>query len=136
MTKKTKKSKKATKNSKQTKVAAQPEEEPDTATASISVEAPQATPATPEADVTVESQQAVAAPAQSTAGTRSEAAKANIKQGLAAHKTAGRPSRESLTLVFGKAGYLMTWPQRAEKFGITPEKFQDALAKKIKETKV
>jgi len=60
--------------------------------------------------------------------TRSDAAKANIKQGLAAHKAAGRPSRESLILIFGKAGYLMTWPQRIAKFGITPETFPAVLA--------
>jgi hypothetical protein len=51
------------------------------------------------------------------------------------HQIAGRPSKENLTLVFGKAGYLLTWPKRTEKFGITPETFQAALAAKMKETK-
>jgi hypothetical protein len=31
--------------------------------------------------------------------------------------------------VFGQKGYLLTWPKRTEKFGITPETFQAALAK-------
>jgi hypothetical protein len=33
--------------------------------------------------------------------------------------------------VFGKAGYLLTWPQRIAKFGITPETFQAALAQGV-----
>jgi hypothetical protein len=140
MTKKTKQSKKSTKNSKRTKVAAKLEDETDTAAISGVVEAPQATPATPENEVAVERQQAVAAAApatpaapvtQSTPGTRSETAKANIKEGLRLHQIAGRPTKAQLVLVFGKAGYLLTWPKRTEKFGITPETFQAALAKGV-----
>ena len=140
MTRRSKQSKKATKNSKRTKGPAQPEEESDTATASIPAAPPQATPSIPEAEVAVESQQAVAedAPVATAApvtpsnpGTRSDAAKANIKEGLRLHQIAGRPTREQLIQVFGKAGYLLTWPKRTEKFGITPETFQAALAKGV-----
>ena len=45
------------------------------------------------------------------------------------HQIAGRPTRQQLTQVFGQKGYLLTWPKRTEKFGITPETFQAALAK-------
>jgi hypothetical protein len=135
MTKKTKQSKKSTKNSKRTKVTAKLEDETDTAAISGVAEAPQATPATPEAEVSVESQHSVAAavpatpPSPSAPNTRSDAAKANIKEGLRLHQIAGRPTRQQLTLVFGQKGYLLTWPKRTEKFGITPEAFQAALAK-------
>jgi len=137
MTKRPKHAKKAIKNSKRTKVAAQPEDETDTATQSVLAEVPQATPVTSEAEVAAESQQAVApappvAPATpSSPATRSDTAKANIKEGLRLHQIAGRPTREQLILVFGKAGYLLTWPKRTEKLGITPETFQAALAKGI-----
>jgi hypothetical protein len=140
MTKKPKQSKKATKSSKRTKITAHPEEEPDTVIKSVSAEALQATPATPEAEAAAESQQnvAITAPAtpvipatSSTSGTRSDAAKANIKEGLRLHQIAGRPTKAQLTLVFGEKGYLLTWPKRTEKFGITPETFQAALAKGI-----
>jgi hypothetical protein len=138
--KKPKQSKKVTKSSKRTKVAAQPEEGIPTAIKSSIAEAPEATPAIPEAKVAVESQhaEAVAAPAapatpvpSSNPGTRSEAAKANIKEGLRLHQIAGRPTRQQLIQVFGQKGYLLTWPKRTEKFGITPEKFQAALAKGV-----
>ena len=139
MTKKQKQSKKATKNSKRTKVAPKPEDETDTATQSAVAEAPQVAPSTQEAEIADESQQPVAAvppipttPAiASNPTTRSEAAKANIKEGLRLHQIAGRPTKEQLILVFGKAGYLLTWPKRTEKFGITPETFQAALAKGV-----
>jgi hypothetical protein len=140
MTKKTKQSKKPTKNSKRTKVAAKPEDESDTAATSTTAAAPQATPATSQPERAVESQQAVAAappvtPATpSTSGSRSDAAKANIKEGLRLHQIAGRPTKAQLVLVFGKAGYLLTWPKRTEKFGITPETFQAALAKGVQAT--
>ena len=140
MTKKAKQSKKATKRSKRTKVAAQSEGEAHTAATFSPAETPQATPAIPEAEVAVESQQPVeqAAPAvpatpviPSAPNTRSEAAKANIKEGLRLHQIVGRPTRQQLILVFGKAGYLLTWPKRTEQFGITPETFQAALAKGV-----
>src|SRR5580704_3921797 len=111
-----------------------------TATQSAVVETPQATPAIPEAEVAVESQEAVAQAAPTTPATpatpsnpatRSEAAKANIKEGLRLQQIAGRPTRQQLILVFGKAGYLLTWSKRTEKFGITPETFQAALAKGV-----
>jgi hypothetical protein len=85
----------------------------------------------------VEPQQAVAAVAPATPvtlsnpSTRSEAAKANIKEGLRLHQIAGRPTRQQLTQVFGQKGYLLTWPKRTEKFGITPETFQAALAEGV-----
>jgi hypothetical protein len=72
MTKKTKKSKKATKNSEQTKIAAQPEEEPDTATIFSPAEVPQATPATPENEVAVESQVATEVSSPAASVTESE----------------------------------------------------------------
>ena len=131
---------KSTKNSKRTKESAQPDDETDTATQSTVAEAPQATPATPEANVVVDSQQPVtqaapAAPATpvipSAPNTRSEAAKASIKEGLRLHQIAGRPTKQQLILVFGKAGYLLSWPKRTERFGITPETFQAALAKGV-----
>jgi len=140
MAKKQKQSKKATKNAKRTNGPAQPEDETDTATQPTVAEAPQPTPAIPEAEVAVEFQETAAASApaapatpapQSTPGTRSEAAKANIKEGLRLHQIAGRPTKQQLILVFGKAGYLLTWPKRTERFGITPETFQAALAKGV-----
>jgi hypothetical protein len=137
MTKKTKQSKKSTKNSKRAKVSPQPEEEPDTVIKSAPPEAPQATPAIPEGEISVESQQSVAAavpatPATpSTSGSRSEAAKANIKEGLRLHQIAGRPTKAQLILVFGPKGYLLTWPKRTERFDITPETFQAALAEGV-----
>ena len=140
MTKKAKQAKKTTKSSKRTEVAAKPEDEIDTDSMSASTEVPQATPAIPEAEVAVESQVAAAhtAPAlpatpviPSAPNTRSEAAKANIKEGLRLHQIAGRPTKQQLILVFGKAGYLLTWPKRTERFGITPETFQAALAKGV-----
>ena len=140
MTKKPKQSKQANKSSKRTKSPAQPDDETDTATQSAVAEAPQATPAIPEAEVAVEPQEAAAhaAPAvpvtpvpPSAPNTRSEAAKANIKEGLRLHRIAGRPTKQQLILVFGKAGYLLTWPKRTERFGITPETFQAALAKGV-----
>jgi len=140
MTKKTKQSKKATKSSKRTKVAAKPEDETDTAAISGVAEAPQAMPTTPGAEVPVESQQieeaaAPTAPVTESGTapktTRSETAKANIKEGLKQHSLAGRPTKAQLVLVFGQKGYAMTWAQRTEKFGITPETFQAALAKGV-----
>jgi hypothetical protein len=135
MTKKHRQSKKAKKSSKRSEVAAEPEDEIDTDSMSASTEVSQGTPSIPDAGIAVESQQAVAAVApatsatQSNPATRSEAAKANIKEGLRLHQIAGRPTQQQLILVFGKAGYLLTWPKRTERFGITPETFQAALAK-------
>jgi hypothetical protein len=137
MTKKQRQSKKAKKSSKRTEVAAKSEDEIDTDNMSVPTEVPQPTPATQEAEVAVESQQTVAAAPPATSATpsipatRSDAAKANIKEGLRLHQIAGRPTKEQLILVFGKAGYLLTWPKRTEKFGITPKTFQAALAKGI-----
>jgi hypothetical protein len=140
MTKKSKQSKKSTKNSKRTKVAAQPEDDTDTAIQSEVAEVPQTTPAIPEAEVSVDSREAVAASAQvtpaapatpSSSATRSDAARANIKEGLRLHQIAGRPTKEQLILVFGTKGYAMPWAQRTERFGITPETFQAALAKGV-----
>jgi len=138
MPKKQKQSTKSTKSSKRTKGSAQPDDETDTATQSAAAEAPQATPPTPEAEVEPQeavAQTAPAAPATpvppSAPNTRSEAAKANIKEGLRLHRIAGRPTKQQLILVFGKAGYLLTWPKRTERFGITPETFQAALAKGV-----
>jgi hypothetical protein len=140
MAKKTKQSKKSTKNSKRTKGAAQPEEEPNTATTFSPAGLPQATPATPEVRAAVEPQQATEAAPLATPvaesetapkATRSDAAKANIKEGLKQHALAGRPTKEQLILVFGTKGYAMTWAQRTERFGITPETFQAALAKGV-----
>jgi hypothetical protein len=140
MSKKQKQSRKATKISKRARVLAQAEDETDTAINAGPAEAPQATPAIPEPEVVVESQQAAAAVAPATPptpatpsnpATRSEAAKANIKEGLRLHQIAGRPTKGQLILVFGKAGYLLTWPKRTEKFGITPETFQTAFAEGV-----
>jgi hypothetical protein len=140
MSKKTKDAKKAAKNSKRAKVAAQPEDETDTAIQSDVAEVPQATPVTSRPEVAVEPQHAAAeaAPAtpaesatSSNPATRSEAAKANIKEGLRLHQIAGRPTRQQLVQVFGQKGYLLTWPERIKKFGITPENFQAALAKGV-----
>ena len=140
MSKKPKQSRKATKNSKRTKVSTQPEDETDAVTTSALAEAPAPTPATSQPERAVEPHQAVttavsAAPitpaTPSNPATRSEAAKANIKEGLRLHQIAGRPTRQQLTLVFGQKGYLLTWPKRIEKFGITPETFQAALAEGV-----
>jgi hypothetical protein len=92
------------------------------------------------AGAAVESQQDVAitapatpatSPTPSNPATRSEAAKANIKEGLRQHAIAGRPTKAQLILVFGTKGYAMTWAQRTERFGITPETFQSALVKGV-----
>ena len=140
MTKKQRQSKKAKKSSKRTEAAAEPEDEIDTDSMSASTEVPQAIPSTPDAEVAVESHQPVAqaAPADpatpvipSAPNTRSEAAKANIKEGLRLHQIAGRPTKQQLILVFGKGGYLLSWPKRTERFGIKPETFQAALAKGV-----
>jgi hypothetical protein len=140
MTKKPKQSKKAAKSPKRTKGPAQPEDETDTATTATIADTPQATPPSSRPETAVESQQSVAqvapaAPATtatpSTPNTRSDTAKANIKEGLRLHQIAGRPTRQELSLVFGVKGYLLTWPKRTEKFGITPETFQAALAKGV-----
>jgi hypothetical protein len=107
------------------------------ATNSAPAASSQATPATSQPEGAVEPQQAVAAVAPATPvtlsnpSTRSEAAKANIKEGLRLHQIAGRPTRQQLTQVFGQKGYLLTWPKRTEKFGITPETFQAALAEGV-----
>jgi hypothetical protein len=131
MTKKVKQSKKASKSSKRIKGPAQSEDDSDTATTAMLAEAPQPNPATPEAKVAIESQETSPATPipPSNPATRSDAAKANIKEGLRLHQIAGRPTKQQLILVFGEAGYLLTWPKRTEKFGITPETFQAALAK-------
>jgi hypothetical protein len=123
-----------------TEVAAKPEDETDTDNMSASTEVSQPTPATPAADVPevpVESQQADAATTEAAGSetafktTRSETAKANIKEGLRLHQIAGRPTKQQLIFIFGKAGYLLTWPKRTERFGITPGTFQSALAKGV-----
>jgi hypothetical protein len=144
MTKKPKQSKKAAKKSKRTKGPAELDEETDMTIKSTLAEAPQATPETKEAEVqpatvavpaegTQEpASEAPQATAPATPGTRSPEAKANIKEGLRLHQIAGRPTKAQLITVFGPKGYLMTWPKRAEKFGITPETFQAALAEKTK----
>jgi hypothetical protein len=143
MTKKQRQAKKAKKSSKRTEVATKPEDETDTAAISGVPEAPQTAPATSQPEVSGESQQPVAADAQtapatptapSNSVTRSDPAKANIKEGLRLHQIAGRPTRQQLTQVFGQKGYLLTWPKRTEKFGITPETFQAALAKGVQAT--
>jgi len=140
MTKKPKQSKRGTKSSKRTRVAAQAEEEMDTATQSVLAEARQVPPAIPDVDIAVDSPQpetspvpaALAAGSESAAKTtRSDAAKANIKEGLRLHQLAGKPTKAQLVLVFGTKGYAMTWAQRTAKFGITPETFQAALAKGV-----
>ena len=140
MTKKSKQSKRATKHSKRIKVAAEPEDEVDTATTFSRAETPESisvSPQTEEAGGRVESQQAEPTVAPATKAetaprpTRSNAAKANIKEGLRLHQIAGRPTKAQLILVVGEKGYLLTWPKRTEKFGITPETFQAALAKGV-----
>ena len=142
MSKKQKQSRKTTKSSKRTKGLAQPEDETDTASTS--------TPAVGQQEVaTVETQHAVGAtaevpvknvaetPAETPTAvtkpvvTRSPEARAAMAAGRAAHQRAGFPTRQQLALVFGEKGYFLTWPKRTEKFGITPETFQAALAKGV-----
>ena len=102
MTKKSKQSKRATKHSKRIKVAAEPEDEVDTATTFSRAETPESisvSPQTEEAGGPVESQQAEPTVAPATKAetaprpTRSDAAKANIKEGLRLHQIAGRPTK-------------------------------------------
>jgi hypothetical protein len=142
MTKKSKQSKKSTKNSKRTKGMAQPEDETDTATTSTTAVGQ------PEV-VTIETQEAAGAPVEvpvktvvetpaetptavtKPVVTRSAEARAAMAAGRTAHQRAGFPTRQQLTLVFGERGYFLTWPKRTEKFGITPETFQAALAKGV-----
>jgi hypothetical protein len=142
MLKKQKQSKKAAKGSRRTKSPAPPQEEPDTAATSA--------PAVGQQEVsTVETQQAadaaaevpvktvVETPAETPTAvtkpvvTRSPEARAAMAAGRAAHQRAGFPTRQQLTQVFGQKGYLLTWPKRTERFGITPETFQAALAKGV-----
>ena len=142
MTKKTKQSKKATKSAKRTKGPAQPEDETDTASTSTlavgqrevaTVETQQAAGAAAEVPVKT----VVETPAETpTAVTKpvvtcSPEARAAMAAGRAAHQRAGFPTRQQPTLVFGEKGYFLTWPKRSEKFGITPETFQAALAKGV-----
>jgi hypothetical protein len=107
MTKKPKQLKKGTKNAKRTKGPAQPQEEPDTITTSTP------TVGQPEV-VTVETQQAAGAavevPTKTVAetpaltksvGTPSPEPRAAIKDGIAAHKAIGSPSKFSLIAGFG-----------------------------------
>jgi hypothetical protein len=88
-------------------------------------------------EVPVESQQADAVATEAAGSetapksTRSDAATANIKEGLRLHQIAGRPTKQQLVQVFGQKGYMLTWPERIKKFGITPETFQAALAKGV-----
>jgi hypothetical protein len=133
MTKKRKQSKKA-KSSKRTKGPAQPDEETDTATISTPAVGQQEvltveTKETSRASVEVPGNTVVELPTAETklVVTRSAEARAAIKAGIAANRAIGSPSRPQLEAVFGKAGYLLTWPKRTEKFGITPETFQAAL---------
>jgi hypothetical protein len=127
-------------------IAEAPQAAPTIPEAEVAVESQQpvtsvsATPAIPQAnvpEVPVESQQADVVTTEAAESetapktTRSDAAKANIKEGLKQHALAGRPTKAQLILVFGTKGYAMTWAQRTEKFGITPETFQAALAKGV-----
>ena len=140
MTEKSKQAKKATQHSKSSKGPALPEEDSDTVikSAAEASESISVSPQTEAAEVPVEFQQApvvdtsVAQAAETETAprsTRTDAAKANIKEGLRLHQIAGRPTKAQLILVFGQKGYLLTWPKRTERFGITPETFQAALAK-------
>jgi hypothetical protein len=140
MSKNHKQSKKAAKSSKRTEVAPKLEDEIDTESMPASIEVPQITPPIPlieVPEVPVESRQADAVTTDAVESetspkiTRTGAAKANIKDGLRQHALAGRPTKAQLLLVFGTKGYAMTWAQRTERFGITPETFQAALAKGV-----
>jgi hypothetical protein len=64
------------------------------------------------------------------AARRSDVIRANRAAGNAAHNRDDRPSKTDLKFFFGEQGYQMTWSERTEKFGIRPEEFQEALAKK------
>jgi hypothetical protein len=142
MTRKQRKTKKATKSSKRTKGPAQREEDSDTATTVtpavgqqevLTVETQQATGATAEVPVNTVVETPAETPTAVTKPvvTRSPEARAAMAAGRAAHQRAGFPTRQELTLVFGEKGYFLTWPERTEKFGITPETFQAALAKRV-----
>jgi hypothetical protein len=37
----------------------------------------------------------------------------------------GRPSKQAVTAVFGKTGYVLSWVARADRLGITPEELCD-----------
>jgi hypothetical protein len=48
-----------------------------------------------------------------------------VAKGAAYSVLAGRPSKQSVTAVFGKTGYALSWLARADRLGITPEELCD-----------
>jgi hypothetical protein len=44
-----------------------------------------------------------------------------VAKGAAYAVLAGRPSKQSVTAVFGKTGYTLSWIARADRLAITPE---------------
>jgi hypothetical protein len=44
-----------------------------------------------------------------------------VGKGIAYHKLAGSPSKQSVTACFGKTGYAYSWVKRAEVLGVSTE---------------
>ena len=44
-----------------------------------------------------------------------------VAKGAAYAFLAGRPSKQAVVAVFGKTGYALSWVERANRLGITPE---------------
>jgi hypothetical protein len=44
-----------------------------------------------------------------------------VARGAACHVLAGRPSKEAVVACFGKSGYALSWVNRAERLGISPQ---------------
>ena len=51
-----------------------------------------------------------------------------VKSGAIYAVLAGRPSKQAVMRVFGKAGYALSWIARAERLNVTPESLTEAFA--------
>ena len=48
-----------------------------------------------------------------------------VAKGAAYAVLAGRPSKQAVIAMFGKAGYALSWVARADRLGVTPEELCD-----------
>jgi hypothetical protein len=59
-----------------------------------------------------------------------------VQKGAKYAVMAGRPSKQAVTAVFGKAGYALSWIQRAEKMGVDPANLVARFKSEPQEVKV
>jgi hypothetical protein len=59
-----------------------------------------------------------------------------VQKGAKYAVMAGRPSKQAVTAVFGKAGYALSWIQRAEKMGVDPANLAARFKAEPQEVKV